>query len=197
MPTLGALMGFSLFLGTAAFPNQNATTPSPVAPVAAVTPAASVVIPSYSVTLTAYNAVEEQTDSTPFETASGAYSNPEVMAARSSNLAGALPFGTIIAFDGSKASREACGFSSVAPLIGYRVIGDSMNPRYTDRIDVLFDTESNLIRRDGSTMNAANILGICKGVTIRVVGFVNIRRIPKTQIELKAFVEQETQLARK
>lgn len=187
-------MGFSLFLGTAAFPNKNAAVPGPVAPVVASAP---VVIPSYSVTLTAYNAVEDQTDSTPFETASGAYSNPEVIAARSSNLADRLPFGTIIELDGTNASREACGFSTVAPLIGYRVIGDSMNPRYIDRIDVLFGTDSNLARPGGSKMNAANILGICKGVSVRVVGRVDIRRIPRTQIELKALVEKQSQLALK
>src|SRR6185369_2517340 len=125
MPILGALMGFSLFLGGAAFPNQNAVSPRTVAaaPVAAT--------PGYNVTLTAYNAVAAQTDSNPFETASGAYSNPEVIAARSGNLADELPFGTIIALDGSNASKESCGFSAVAPLIGYRVIEDSMNPRYT------------------------------------------------------------------
>jgi 3D (Asp-Asp-Asp) domain-containing protein len=183
-------MGFSLFLGTAAFPNHNAVAPSPLVPVAKATP-------GYSVTLTAYNAVAGQTDSTPFETASGAYSNPEVIAARSANLADELPFGTIIEIDGTNASREACGYSAVAPLIGYRVIEDSMNPRYTDRIDVLFDTKSNYVRPDGTEMNAAHILGICKGVTIRVVGHVDIRHIPTTQIGLAALVKNASQLALK
>ena len=44
--------------------------------------AAAPTLPSYTVTLTAYNAVPAQTDSNPLETASGAYSNPEVVAAR-------------------------------------------------------------------------------------------------------------------
>jgi len=183
-------MGFSLFLGSAAFPNQNVVKPGTATP-------APAVVPGYAVTLTAYNAVPGQTDSTPFETASGAYSNPEIVAARSANLADELPFGTIIAVDGTNASKEACGYSAVAPLIGYRVIEDSMNPRYTDRIDVLFDTKSNFARPDGTRMNAANILGICKGVTIRVVGRVDVRNMPKTQIELAAYVEKGSQLALK
>lgn len=190
MPILGALMGFSLFLGGAAFPNQNAVKPRTATP-------APAVVPGYAVTLTAYNAVAGQTDSTPYETASGAFSNPEIVAARSVDLADELPFGTIIALDGTNASKEACGFSSVAPLIGYRVIEDSMNPRYTDRIDVLFDTKSNFTRPNGSSMNAANILGICKGITIRVVGRVDRKNVPKTQIELAAFVEKGSQLALK
>lgn len=183
-------MGFSLFLGAASFPNQNAVTPRTVA-------AAPAATPGYNVTLTAYNAVAAQTDSNPFETASGAYSNPEVIAARSGNLADELPFGTIIELDGSNASREACGFNAVAPLIGYRVIEDAMNPRYTDRIDVLFDTKANYVRADGSVMNAANVLGICKGITIRVVGHVDINHIPKTQAQLAALVEKGTALALK
>jgi hypothetical protein len=68
-------MGFSLFLGAASFPNQNAATPRTVAI------PAPVIVPGYNVTLTAYNAVAAQTDDSPFETASGAYSNPEVIAA--------------------------------------------------------------------------------------------------------------------
>jgi 3D (Asp-Asp-Asp) domain-containing protein len=147
--------------------------------------------PSYSVTLTAYNAVEEQTDSNPFETASGAYSNPEIVAARSQDLAKELPFGTIIEIDGSEAENNSCGYSVVKPIIGYRVIADTMNARYTDRIDVLFDTEANYQMADGKTKNAGMILGICKGVTVRVVGFMNLNktsRIPKTQSELVALV---------
>lgn len=190
MPILGALMGFSLFLGAASFPNQNAVAPRTVA-------SAPVAIPGYSVTLTAYNAVAAQTDNNPFETASGAYSNPEVIAARSGNLADELPFGTIIELDGSNASNDTCGFGAVAPLVGYRVIEDTMNPRYTDRIDVLFDTKSNYVRTNGTEINAANILGICKGVTFRVVGHVDFNHIPKTQEQLAALVGKASQLALK
>ena len=85
--------------------------------------------PSYVVTLTAYNAVPGQTDDTPFETASGAYSNPEVVAARSRDLARELPFGTIIEFSAPTTAQGTCGYSVVAPSIGYRVIEDTMNAR--------------------------------------------------------------------
>lgn len=155
-------------------------------------PAPAAVVPSYSVTLTAYNAVEGQTDSDPLVTASGAYSNPEVVAARSVNLKNDLPFGTIIELDGPTDAQNTCGYSAVKGLIGYRVIADAMNPRYTDRIDVLFDTKSNFVRPNGTSMNAGNILGICKGVTIRVVGKININQMPKTQAELVTLVTGKT-----
>ena len=155
-------------------------------------------LPGYAVTLTAYNAVPEQTDSDPFETASGAYSNPEVVAARSQDLAGELPFGTIIEIDGTEASKKNCGYDIVAPIIGYRVIADTMNVRYTDRIDILFSTESNYAWKNGSMKNAGMILGICTGVTVRVVGHVAINHIPKTQAELAKIVTgQDSGLALK
>ncbi len=148
------------------------------------------VLPGYTVTLTAYNAVPAQTDGDPLITASGAYSNPEVVAARSRDLADELPFGTIIELDGSGISSDGtCGYSVVAPRIGYRVIADTMNPRYTDRIDVLLDTKKDYATTDKGMKNAAHILGICKGVTIRVVGYVDINHIPKTQAALARIVE--------
>ncbi len=169
-------MGFLLLSGGAVTPPAHAMvskTPS---------------FPSYAVTLTAYNAVPEQTDNSPLETASGAYSNPEVVAARSRNLADELPFGTIIEIIGPSVSNNPCGYDIVAPLIGYRVIADTMNARYTDRIDILFSTESNYTLSGGNVKNAGTVLGICDGITIRAVGRVDIQRIPKTQIELAAIV---------
>ena len=166
-------MGFLLFSGL------PARGQSPEAPGA----------PAYSVTLTAYNAVPEQTDGNPFETASGAYSNPEVVAARSQDLADEMPFGTIIEIDGSNASKEACGYDAVKSDIGYRVIADTMNVRYTDRIDILFGTKKEYRTVDKGMKNAAQVLGICTGVTVRAVGYVDINRIPKTQKELAAIVD--------
>jgi 3D (Asp-Asp-Asp) domain-containing protein len=146
-------------------------------------------LPSYGVTLTAYNAVPAQTDSDPFVTASGAYSNPEVVAARSVNLADELPFGTIIEIDGSNiSSGGTCGYGTVVGRIGYRVIADAMNARYTNRVDVLFDTKANYMTADGTLRNAAGILGVCKGTTVRVVGYIDIRQIPRTQAELASIV---------
>lgn len=151
--------------------------------------AAAPTLPNYTVTLTAYNAVPEQTDGSPLETASGAYSNPQIVAARSGNLARELPFGTIIEIDGSNiSSKNTCGYGVVAHRIGYRVIADTMNARFSDRIDILFDTAANHTGANGSVKNAATILGICEGVTVRVVGHVNINRIPKTQAALAAVV---------
>lgn len=183
MPILGALMGFSLLFGSAAFPLRNAPEPKTIAP-------ATPVVPTYTVALTAYNAVPEQTDDTPFETASGAFSNPEVVAARTGDLADKLPFGTIIEIDGSNTtSGNDCGYSMVQKHIGYRVIEDGMNARLTNRVDVLFNTDINYTNKNtGAVRNAADVLGICKNVTIKVVGYVDINHIPKTQAALAALV---------
>jgi 3D (Asp-Asp-Asp) domain-containing protein len=184
MITLGTLMGFLLFSGAQA-----------ITPLVANTETAPT-LPSYTVALTAYNAVPEQTSSHPLITASGAYSNPEVIAARSQDFASELPFGTIIELDGSNiSSKNTCGFDVVKPHIGYRVIGDVLNAIYTKRIDILLDTKTNYVAPDGSLVNAANVLGICQDVTIRVVGFVAIAHIPKTQDELAALVEKNNSLA--
>lgn len=172
MTILGALMGFLLLV--------SGNKPAP----------AALALPTYAVTLTAYNAVAEQTDGNPFETASGAFSNPEVIAARSQDLAEELPFGTVIELEGSNiSSADTCGYSVVADHIGYRVIEDTMNARYTNRIDVLFDTEASYPTTDNGMKNAAGILGICKGITIRVVGYVDINHIPKTQTALAKLIE--------
>lgn len=149
-------------------------------------------VASHTVTLTAYNAVSEQTDANPLETASGAYSNPEIVAARSRNLADDLPFGTIIEISGPTAEQNTCGYSIVAPIIGYRVIADTMNARFTDRIDILFGTDANYVQKNGDTKNAGMILGICSGATIRVVGHVDVRHMPKTQSELAKLVKGGT-----
>ena len=148
-------------------------------------------LPKYAVTLTAYNAVPEQTDSTPLITASGIFSNPEIIAARSQDLAKELPFGTIIEIEGPTAPQHNCGYDIVAPIVGYRVIADVMNPRFTDRIDILFSTKSNYVMAGGKKKNAGNVLGICAGATVRVVGFIDLAhsgRIPKTQEALASFV---------
>ena len=162
----------------------------------AVTPA----LPSYSVALTGYNAVSEQTDNDPLVTASGAFSNPEVVAARSRDLASELPFGTIIEVDGPIASQDSCGYGIVAPAIGYRVIADTMNARYTNRVDILFGTKSNYIMADGSVKNASVVLGICANVTIRIVGYIDLThpgKLPKTQAELAALVRGDNSLSLK
>lgn len=159
--------------------------------------AAAPSLPTYTLTMTGYNAVPEQTDDTPFETASGAYSNPEVVAARSQDLADELPFGTIIEIDGPATRQESCGYSVVAPLVGYRVIADTMNPRFTKRIDLLFDTNDTYPRAGGKREGAGSILGICKEVTVKVVGHVKIGKIPGTQAELVELVGHTKELAAK
>ena len=176
MPAIAsALMGLLLFSGLAA--SAQAPTPAPK--------------PGFLATLTAYNAVPGQTDSTPNVTANGGPANPEVVAARSQDLADELPFGTIIEIDGPAATSTTCGFNAVAPSIGYRVITDTMNVRYTDRVDVLFGTNDEFIQPSGKTINASNILGLCPGVTVRVVGHLDLahQALPQTQEDLVELVK--------
>jgi 3D (Asp-Asp-Asp) domain-containing protein len=176
MLSLTALMGFLLFSGGSIAASVNAVAPKEPE------------LQSYAVTLTAYNAVPEQTDEDPLITASGAYSNPEIIVARSRDLADKLPFGTIIEISGPSVSNNSCGYGIVSPIIGYRVIADSMNARYTNRIDILFHTESNYKMADGKIKNAGTVLGVCNDANIRVVGYVGINRIPKTQTELARLI---------
>lgn len=174
-------MGFLLLPGVTV-----PATPTRLVEAPAVPPVAS-----YQVAMTAYNAVPEQTDSTPFETASGAYSNPEIVAARSQDLGKELPFGTIIEVGGPRSKQDGCGYSVVGPIIGYRVIADTMNVRYTDRIDILFSNDARYELADGTVRNASRIFGVCKDVTIRVVGKIDpahMGNLPKTQAELAALV---------
>lgn len=172
-------MGFFAFSG--------AITAMPAHASAPVVPAE----PSYSVAMTGYNAVPAQTDGDPFTTASGAFSNPEVVAARSQDLAKELPFGTIIAVDGPASAQNDCGFGVVGETIGYRVIADTMNKKFTDRVDVLFPTAAT------RAQNRAVVLGVCDSVSVRVVGHVDIKDIPKTQAELVALVMGKSGLALK
>lgn len=182
MPILPALLGFLLFSGTLA--QQQ--------PVVAEAPAVVPQGPSFEVAMTAYNAVPEQTDSDPSITASGAYSNPEVVAARSRDMREDLPFGTIIEISGPSSKQNNCGYDIVSPIMGYRVIADTMHQRFTKRVDVLFSTQDNYILGNGRTVNASNILGVCHGVTVQVVGYLDpakMHKLPATQAELAAIVK--------
>jgi len=186
---LGALMGISLLSGVAPSKNAAPETEPPS------TPPAPLIAPSYTVSMTAYNAVPAQTDSSPFETASGAYSNPQVVAARSQDLGSDLPFGTIIAVTDAPTNGGACGYSVVKPIIGYRVIADTMNVKFTNRIDILFPTSANYLLSSGTEKNASLVLGICHNVSIRVVGHIDLSNpanLPKTQAALASIVRYGT-----
>lgn len=138
---------------------------------------------SHTVSMTAYNAVPAQTDGDPFITASGAWTNPEVVAARSRDLGADLPFGTVIKIERAVADTPRCQFSTVEHLIGYRVIADTMHQRWTKKIDVLFD-QHDTVPVNGRQINPSYALGVCDQVTVTVVGKIDIADIPETQAEL-------------
>lgn len=145
--------------------------------------------PAYVVTMTGYNAVPAQTDDDPLTTASGAFSNPDIVVARSADLADELPFGTVIEIDSASATSD-CGYSSVQDQIGLRVVADSMNPRMRRKIDVLFGTHDT-VAQGGIERNAASAIGFCRGTHIHIVGHIDIAHMPKNQLELKAFLGKE------
>jgi 3D (Asp-Asp-Asp) domain-containing protein len=187
MPYFIALVGFIILSGGAgpsSLPDTASTTSAKIAladPVHVERPASP---ESYTVKLTSYNALPEQTDSTPFTTSIGALSNPEVVAARSSDLAEKLPYGTIVAFEGPEDGDSSnCHFSAVKRLIGYRVIADAMNPRIHNTVDVLLD-ETDTVTVDEKEMNPSRALGLCSGVTVKVIGKIAKKDFPKTQAEL-------------
>lgn len=144
-----------------------------------------------TVKVTSYNAVPEQTDDHPTVTASGAWTNPEVVAARSVDLAGTLPFGTIIELSRSGKDSENCRYGAVEHLIGYRVIADSMHSRKREQIDVLLDP-TDTVSVHGVETNPSVALGVCGGVEVRVIGRIKISEIPATQAELRKIVEGDT-----
>jgi 3D (Asp-Asp-Asp) domain-containing protein len=163
----------------------------PVAPKVAFT---SIVKAPMTTKLTAYNALPEQTDSTPFTTASGAFSNPEVVAARSRDLAYALPYGTVIKIERTAPDTPSCMYKKVEEQIGYRVIADAMNPRIVNTVDVLLD-HNNVVPVGTRLVNPGLALGKCGSATITVVGKISVKDIPSTQAELAAMVESSRELA--
>jgi len=174
-----ALMGIFVWSGIGgAVPEAAAQTPT----------RATTTIEALSVKLTGYNAVSEQTDDDPHVTASGAFSNPEVIAARSRDLAETMPFGTIISLEAPENKAFSCGFKTVEHLIGYRVIADSMHRRKEKQVDILYDM-ANAVNVGGKPINPAIAAGICE-VKIRVVGKILIKDIPATQAELAKLVNK-------
>ncbi len=180
-------MGFFLWTGAAGAAEASVASTTPTAVVESVAPA------TISVRLTGYNAVPEQTDGDPHITASGASSNPTVIAARSRDLAASLPFGTVIALESPEKSNS-CGFDVVDHLIGYRVIADTMHASKRQQIDVMFDMADTVSigvsGKPRKPTNPAIALGICH-VTIRVVGKIAVKDIPATQGALALLVERK------
>lgn len=138
---------------------------------------------TYEVKLTGYNAVPSQTDGDPSVTASGAASNSEVIAARSIDLADDLPFGTVVRITRAAKDTPGCNFHKVEPYIGYRVIADAMNARWTNRVDIELGTRET-VKVGGASVSAASALGVCSSVKVEVVGYLPVSRIPGTQAEL-------------
>ncbi|HRH55758.1 MAG TPA: hypothetical protein PK609_02745 [Candidatus Paceibacterota bacterium] len=203
MPVIAvvALMGFLFLPGSAGAPAHAETISAPVAIAGtAEEPSKRLatskeVAQTYQVSMTAYNAVPGQTDDNPFVTASGMASISEVVAARSRDMAAELPFGTVIRLERSTKDTPSCRFSEVEHQIGYRIIADTMHWRWNDKIDVLLD-HTDTVPVEGRMVNPALALGHCNGVTITVVGRVDMKNPPTTQAELAAMFAEPTYAVR-
>jgi 3D (Asp-Asp-Asp) domain-containing protein len=149
---------------------------------------------SYTVHLTGYNAVPEQTDGDPSTTASGVHSNAEVIAARSQDLAEELPFGTVVKITRAASDTPGCKFHRIENQIGYRVIADTMHYRWEKRVDVQLDP-ADKVKIEGKLVNPGIALGVCGQVKVEVVGHLPLSRIPATQAELaKIYAPRELAL---
>ncbi|MEN9561318.1 MAG: hypothetical protein RIQ56_591 [Candidatus Parcubacteria bacterium] len=170
-----ALTGFFVFSGVGGF-----ATSTPETQIAPPEPTYK----SYTVSMTGYNAVPEQTDDTPFQTSIGAYTNPEIIVARSKDLADELPYGTVIRISQAEV-KHGCEYELVEEYIGLRVVADAMHPRKRNQIDVLLDTKP-IINSKTRKLNAAQALGYCReNIVIEVIGKIDTRAMPKSQKELK------------
>ena len=146
-------------------------------------------VESYTVSMTGYNAVPEQTDDTPYSTSIGAYTNPETIVARSNDLGDKLPYGTVIRISQVSQTR-GCAYDLVKNFIGYRVVGDAMNARIHNQIDILFGKDD-LVQAGARKLNPAYALGYCKNnIKAEVIGRIDTSHMPKTQVELKALIGQ-------
>ena len=194
-----ALVGL-LFLPVSSFaPVAEAKTIAQTPASSGEDPSSSLVAPAkagvtLTVRLTSYNAVPEQTDGNPTVTASGIPSNSEVIAARSRDLASTLPYGTVIALYRDDSDTPGCGFKKVEHLIGYRVVADTMSPRFTKRLDVEFD-QTDKVKVDGRSVNPSRAMGVCSKVTVKVLGRLPLNKIPATQGELAQIVNPAKEIA--
>ena len=188
-----ALTGFFVWSSVASSPVLTSQAPEEILP-EPVPALAAAPVRTIPVRVTGYNAVPEQTDSDPFTTASGAFSNPEVVAAVSRDIKSQLPFGTVVKLSAPEgATGTYCGWDLVEHLVGYRVIADTMNARHSERVDILFAEDAMVdVRVNGGVkkMNAAKVLASCGGIEVEVVGKLDIKDMPDTQAELAMRVEQ-------
>ncbi len=150
--------------------------------------------PTYTVSMTGYNDVPEQTDDTPHITSIGLPVNPEVGAAASRDLiAGHLPYGTVIELSPGAAeyATGGCELPAVEDYIQYRVITDTMAARHKKHVDIQFGRKQR-VTFGKYTLNAAVAIGWCNNVKIRVVGHIDLDHMPKTQKELQLALGRDT-----
>jgi 3D (Asp-Asp-Asp) domain-containing protein len=122
-------------------------------------------------------------------TASGMRSNPQIIAARSLDLASELPFGTVIKVEHIVKDTPNCQFDKVESQIGYRVSGDTMNSRWSKKIDILLDQHNTVTVDGGRVVNPALAVGVCTQVKVTVVGHLNPAHVPTTQAALAALFD--------
>lgn len=183
LPTITTALAGLLLLSNSSLADATSTSWTKVAP------AEEPTYKTLTVLMSGYNALPGQTDDTPDITASGTKPVPGVTAARSQDLAGELPYGTVIEIVHTDValSGKGCGLSVLDGVDGYRVITDAMHPRKTNQIDLVFSA-TRTVQHGGRDLNRAQVFGLCDGMEIRIVGSVELKNLPQSQSELKLAV---------
>lgn len=185
LPTITTALAGLLLLSNSSIADATSTSWTKVAPKEEPT------YKSLTVLMSGYNALPGQTDDTPDVTASGTKPIPGVTAARSQDLAGELPYGTVIELVHTEKAlaSNGCGLSVLDGVEGYRVITDAMHPRKTNQIDLVFST-TRTVQHGGRELNRAQVFGLCDGMEVRIVGFIDLKDLPQSQGELKLALER-------
>lgn len=150
----------------------------------------------FHLTMTAYNAVEQQTSRHPNITASSSSANAQIVVAVTPKLLKKLPFGTVVRFTYSGSTQsQKCGFRYVQNRIGYRIVLDKMNPKMNRDLDILFGNNDMVNIEGGKRVNSSVALGTCRDVSIKIVGFIDMRNqpLPETQNQLLRIIKGQLQ----
>lgn len=163
----GKLVAFSLVI-TALITAFSAPRTEPVVPVAlSVAPSAVVSIaprdipsslavalgpkayPRYVVRATGYNSLQNQTNSQPFITATGASTRFGIVAVSRDLLGGRLPYGSLVRIRDLGNYHNGNGVGAFQTMLDAQqvfIVEDTMHPRKSDQIDVWFAAYDDAVR---------------------------------------------------